>query len=161
MAVGFAMAQQMAQGLNQPQGTGAAVAGAPAAAAPNGDVLTPAQVAQRLGVTEQDGIASIDAGDLKGKKIGTQYRVTKAALDEFLEAQVARAKEEGGVPFPDWLYDRSVVTYAARLISWQAIEHAFQRISIGLGRRWRAGGDPLVDQDKRRVPTGPNPLHNR
>ncbi|XP_051219636.1 uncharacterized protein [Lolium perenne] len=34
-------------------------------------------------------------------------------------------------------------------------------VSIGLGRRWRAGGDPLVDQDKRRVPTGPNPLHNR
>uniref|UniRef100_A0ACD5UFV2 Uncharacterized protein n=1 Tax=Avena sativa TaxID=4498 RepID=A0ACD5UFV2_AVESA len=34
-------------------------------------------------------------------------------------------------------------------------------VTIGLGRRWRAGGDPLVDQDKRRVPTGPNPLHNR
>jgi hypothetical protein len=34
-------------------------------------------------------------------------------------------------------------------------------VSIGLGRRWRAGGDPLVDGDKRRVPTGPNPLHNR
>ncbi|CAM0902139.1 unnamed protein product [Alopecurus aequalis] len=34
-------------------------------------------------------------------------------------------------------------------------------VIIGLGRRWRAGGDPLVDQDKRRVPTGPNPLHNR
>ncbi|KAM0899716.1 hypothetical protein ACQ4PT_021114 [Festuca glaucescens] len=34
-------------------------------------------------------------------------------------------------------------------------------VSIGLGRRWRAGGDPLVDKDKRRVPTGPNPLHNR
>ncbi|CAN6241228.1 unnamed protein product [Urochloa humidicola] len=34
-------------------------------------------------------------------------------------------------------------------------------VSIGLGRRWRAGGDELVDDDKRRVPTGPNPLHNR
>ncbi|KAK3143486.1 hypothetical protein QOZ80_4AG0300900 [Eleusine coracana subsp. coracana] len=33
-------------------------------------------------------------------------------------------------------------------------------VSIGLGRRWRAG-DELVDEDKRRVPTGPNPLHNR
>ncbi|AQK46793.1 hypothetical protein Zm00014a_023679 [Zea mays] len=32
-------------------------------------------------------------------------------------------------------------------------------VSIGLGRRWRAGG--MVDEDKRRVPTGPNPLHNR
>jgi hypothetical protein len=34
-------------------------------------------------------------------------------------------------------------------------------VGIGLGRRWRAGGDELVDEDKRRVPTGPNPLHNR
>ncbi|KAF8660295.1 hypothetical protein HU200_057864 [Digitaria exilis] len=34
-------------------------------------------------------------------------------------------------------------------------------VSIGLGRRWRAGGGELVDGDKRRVPTGPNPLHNR
>jgi len=35
-------------------------------------------------------------------------------------------------------------------------------VSIGLGRRWRAGGgDDLIDEDKRRVPTGPNPLHNR
>jgi excisionase family DNA binding protein len=67
---------------------GVAVAGAVAAtaAAPavSVDVMTPAQVAQALGVTEADVIASIDAGDLKGKKIGAQYRVTKAALDEFL-----------------------------------------------------------------------------
>ena len=48
------------------------------------EILTPAQVAQTLGVTEGDVIASIDAGDLKGKKIGSQYRITKAALDEFL-----------------------------------------------------------------------------
>ena len=48
------------------------------------DVLTPAQVAQTLGVTEADVISSLEAGDLKGKKIGTQYRITRAALDEFL-----------------------------------------------------------------------------
>lgn len=59
----------------------------------------------------------------------------------------ARLKEEGGVPFPDWLYDRSVVTYAARLISWQAIEHAFQRISIGLGRRPRMNPDGFVSYE--------------
>jgi hypothetical protein len=36
-------------------------------------------------------------------------------------------------------------------------------VSIGLGRRWRAGAGAgeMVDEDKRRVPTGPNPLHNR
>ena len=86
MAMGFAMAQQMVQGMNQTQAAAAqqAPAAAPAPAAGNGDIFTPAQVAQTLGVTEQDVIASIEAGDLKGKKIGTQYRITKAALDEFL-----------------------------------------------------------------------------
>lgn len=59
----------------------------------------------------------------------------------------AREKKEGGVPFPDWLYDRSVVTYAVRLISWQAIEHAFQRISIGLGRRPRMNPDGFVSYE--------------
>ncbi|KAF0890657.1 hypothetical protein E2562_004171 [Oryza meyeriana var. granulata] len=35
-------------------------------------------------------------------------------------------------------------------------------VGIGLGHRWRPGGmGGLVDDDKRRVPTGPNPLHNR
>ncbi len=89
LAVGFGIAQQMmAQGglsVNPaipPPLPGAAVA-APAAAL-NLDVLTPAQVAEALGVTEADVIASLEAGDLKGRKIGSQYRVTKAALDEFL-----------------------------------------------------------------------------
>jgi excisionase family DNA binding protein len=29
-------------------------------------------------------MASITAGDLKAKKIGSQYRITKAAIDAFL-----------------------------------------------------------------------------
>jgi excisionase family DNA binding protein len=82
IAMGFGMANQMmgqgAFNMNAPQTAPAA------AAAPATDILTPAQVAQTLGVTEGDVIASIDAGDLKGKKIGSQYRITKAALDEFL-----------------------------------------------------------------------------
>ena len=63
---------------------GAAAPAAAAAAAPSVDILTPAQVAQTLGVTEADVIASIESGDIKAKKIGSQYRITKAALDEFL-----------------------------------------------------------------------------
>ena len=88
IAMGFGMAQQMmAQGAfnMNPAAGGAVPPPVPAAAAaPVLDILTPAQVAQTLGVTEADVIATIDAGDLKGKKIGTQYRITKAALDEFL-----------------------------------------------------------------------------
>ncbi|WP_009963215.1 SPFH and helix-turn-helix domain-containing protein [Verrucomicrobium spinosum] len=92
MAMGFAMAQEMMKNTNLSQGGGSTPpplpGGAPAAsAAPalNVDVLTPAQVAQVLGVTEEDVIASIDSGDLKGKKIGSAYRITRAALDDFLK----------------------------------------------------------------------------
>ena len=92
IAMGFGMAQQMmAQGVFNP---GAAAASPPPipgttppplpGAAPAADILTPAQVAQTLGVTEADVIATIEAGDIKAKKIGTQYRITKTALDEFL-----------------------------------------------------------------------------
>lgn len=92
LAVGFGIAQQMmAQGglsvnpaIPPPLPGAAAVAAAAPAAALTLDVLTPAQVADALGVTEADVIASLEAGDLKGRKIGTQYRVTRAALDEFL-----------------------------------------------------------------------------
>jgi excisionase family DNA binding protein len=48
--------------------------------------MTPSQVAQALGVAESDVIASLDSGDLKGKKIGTQWRVTRAAVDAFLHS---------------------------------------------------------------------------
>jgi hypothetical protein len=58
----------------------------------------------------------------------------------------ARPKEEGAL-FPYWLYDRSVVTYAVRLISWQAIEQAFQRLSIGLGWRQRMNPDGFVSYE--------------
>jgi len=42
--------------------------------------------------------------------------------------------------FPYWLYGSSSLAYMARLLSWPAIEHVSQRISIGLG--WRKRNDP-------------------
>ena len=92
MAMGFGMAQQMmAQGaFNMNPAAGGATppplpgAVAAPAAAPSLDILTPAQVAQTLGVSEADVISSIEGGQIKAKKIGTQFRITKAALDEFL-----------------------------------------------------------------------------
>jgi excisionase family DNA binding protein len=86
MAVGMAMAQQM---INQTggimaQGTPGVPAPAPAAGSP--ELLTPAQVAQALGVGETDVMSSLESGDLKGKKIGTQWRVTRAAVDAFLRS---------------------------------------------------------------------------
>jgi excisionase family DNA binding protein len=83
MAVGLTMAQQI---MKQP----AAAAGSPGEVAaaqapvPALDVLSPAQAAVMLNVTEADVIASLEAGDLKGKRIGSQWRVTRAAIEQFL-----------------------------------------------------------------------------
>jgi excisionase family DNA binding protein len=88
LAVGFGMAQQMMQqGLMKPQADAAMQlggAGAPAPAAPAVDLLGPADVATALGVSEEDVMAVIASGELKAKKIGTSYRVTRAALDAYL-----------------------------------------------------------------------------
>jgi excisionase family DNA binding protein len=86
LAMGFGMAQQMMASGMFSGGSGSA---APATAAALGggislDVLTPEQVAQALGVSEADVISSIESGDLKAKKIGSQYRITKAALEEMM-----------------------------------------------------------------------------
>ena len=90
LAMGMAMAQQM---MNQPGGIMAqgnpgiaapAPTPAPAAAAAAPELMSPAQVAQMLGVAESDVLASLEAGDLKGRRIGTQWRITRAAVDAFL-----------------------------------------------------------------------------
>jgi excisionase family DNA binding protein len=87
MAVGMAMAQQM---MNQSGGLMAQTTKGIAAPLPPGgpapELMNPAQVAQMLGVAESDVLASLEAGDLKGKKIGTQWRVPKAAVDAFLNS---------------------------------------------------------------------------
>ncbi len=91
MAVGMALAQQMMQqqGFMSPGQTQAQVpaASAPAAAAPPGlnfNLLNPAQAAQALGVSEADVMAVIESGELKARKIGSSYRITKDALETFL-----------------------------------------------------------------------------
>jgi len=72
---------QQQQAQQQPQ---AAPAAQPAASSGTPDVMTPGQAAQILQVAEEDVIAAIQAGDLKAKKIGNAYRISKAALEEFL-----------------------------------------------------------------------------
>jgi excisionase family DNA binding protein len=78
-----------------PQGTASAAgapvqvgAAAPAASvgAPLPDLLSPADAAKILGVTEADVVASLTDGSLKGKKIGSTWRITRTALDEFLKS---------------------------------------------------------------------------
>ncbi len=87
MAVGFAIAKEM---MNQTGGltaqTTTPVAGAsPVAAAGIPETLSPADAARLLGVTDTDVIASLESGDLKGKRIGSQWRITKSAIADFLK----------------------------------------------------------------------------
>ena len=85
LAMGMAMAQQM---MNQPGGIMAQTtpaAGAAPAASGIPETMGPADAAKALGVSEADVIASLEAGDLKGKKIGSQWRVTRGALADFLK----------------------------------------------------------------------------
>ena len=44
----------------------------------------PARKRQVLGVAEADVLAEIQAGNLKARQIGSQWRIAQAALDEFL-----------------------------------------------------------------------------
>ena len=86
------MGQQMMAAMNAssttPSGgpTGPAVPPAAGATGSLPELLGTADVAKALGVSEADVVATLEKGDLKGKKIGTTWRVTKAALDEFLKS---------------------------------------------------------------------------
>ena len=95
MAVGMAMAQQIMQqsgatpGQSVPPplpGQPAAVPPPPAATVGSPELLSPADAAKVLGVSEPDVLQTLESGDLKGKKIGSAWRITRAALDEFLKA---------------------------------------------------------------------------
>jgi len=85
MAVGWAMAQQMMQqpgGIMGQTTPAATPTGGPA----NPDLLSLSQAAQLLGVSEEDVMAVLNSGELKGKKIGNTWRITRAAVDDFLKS---------------------------------------------------------------------------
>ncbi len=90
MAVGLAMAQQLIEQQGGILGGMAPSKQPVATPSPTGvrtpEILTPADVAKVLNVSEADVIATIESGDLNGKKIGSSYRVTRAALDAFLNS---------------------------------------------------------------------------
>ena len=93
LAIGLAMAKQISDSMQQPNAASATTAtpgnppdgGAAAGTGAAFDLLSPAQAAQLMGVSEADVLQSISSGDLKAKKIGTTFRIPRAALDEFLK----------------------------------------------------------------------------
>ncbi|MHC1773346.1 MAG: SPFH domain-containing protein [Flexilinea sp.] len=85
--VGLGNIISQAYGANAQQPAQPAVPAAAAAAsapAENG-VMTPGEVAQLLKVSEEDILAAIQAGDLKARKIGSAYRISKESIDDFLK----------------------------------------------------------------------------
>jgi excisionase family DNA binding protein len=82
MGIGNALSSAL-NNANQPQGgaQGGAAAGG-AAAMP--DIMTPTEAAQFLKVSAEDVVAAIEAGDLKARKIGSAYRISKESLQDFL-----------------------------------------------------------------------------
>jgi excisionase family DNA binding protein len=81
LAVGLSIAQQIMQQQGMPT-AGATRPAAPAAAA--AELLSPADVAQALGVQESDVMTIIESGELAAKKIGSSYRIKRSAVDEYL-----------------------------------------------------------------------------
>jgi excisionase family DNA binding protein len=84
LAVGFGIAQEMMrQGFAGGQATPTV---APPAASGLPELLGPADAAQALGVTEADVMTVLESGDLKGKKIGSAWRISRAALADYMKA---------------------------------------------------------------------------
>jgi len=77
MGIGNLMQQATSGAMQQPSG-GAKAAGIP-------DVMTPADAAAILKVSEEDVLAAIKDKSLKAKKMGSAYRISKSALEEFLK----------------------------------------------------------------------------
>jgi excisionase family DNA binding protein len=89
LAVGFGLAQQMMKEgfMSGHAAPTVAVAGPPAAAGPAAglpELLSPAEAAQALGVTEADVMAVLESGELKGRKIGSTWRIPRAAVVSYL-----------------------------------------------------------------------------
>jgi excisionase family DNA binding protein len=87
LGAGVGMGAAMAQAMSQGMGGGAQQ---PAAAAPAAavvpEIMTLSEAAAYMRVGEEDILSVIQSGELKAKKIGTSYRVSKKAVDEYLSS---------------------------------------------------------------------------
>ena len=84
LGAGLAIGQQMAKEFAQTNPAGAVQSPNVSSGIP--ELLSPADAAKTLGVSENDVMTALAEGSLKGKKIGSTWRITRAALDEFLKS---------------------------------------------------------------------------
>jgi len=87
LGAGVGMGAAMAQAIGQAMAGGQAQ-GQPAAAAPAAtpEIMTLAEAAAYMRVSEADLLALIQSGELKAKKIGAEYRISKKAIDSYLSS---------------------------------------------------------------------------
>lgn len=83
MGIGNVLGSALQQNMQQPAGGNQQASNA-AASVPS--VMTPSEAAGYLRVSEEDVVAAIEEGQIKAKKIGRAYRISKEALDDFLSS---------------------------------------------------------------------------
>ena len=87
MGIGNLMGQALQGGMQQSaQQQSQSSAGGAAAGGGMSVVMTPAEAAAVLRVSEEDVMAAITAGDLKAKKLGSAYRISRTSLEEYLKS---------------------------------------------------------------------------
>jgi excisionase family DNA binding protein len=84
MGIGNVLSSSLA-GMTSNQNSSAGTGATTAASTAMPDVMTPSEAAVFLKVSEEDVVAAISAGELKARKIGSAYRVSKESLQEFLK----------------------------------------------------------------------------
>ncbi|HEY58695.1 MAG TPA: helix-turn-helix domain-containing protein [Anaerolineae bacterium] len=90
MGIGNVMAQTL-QGMNQAEKQSSQGSGSTQSGAHEEEelppVMTPAEAAEVLKVSEEDVLAAIEAGELKARKIGRAVRISREALLKFLSGE--------------------------------------------------------------------------
>jgi excisionase family DNA binding protein len=84
LGAGIGLGGAMAGAISQAMQGGGQTVGASTGAMP--DVMTLEEAARYLKVSPDDVMSLITAGQLKAKQIGTQYRISKAAIEDYLKA---------------------------------------------------------------------------
>ncbi len=85
MGIGNLMNQSLQGGMANNQQGGQQTQAGGAATGGMAEVMTPAEAAAVLRVSEEDVVAAITSGDLKAKKLGSAYRISREALEAFLK----------------------------------------------------------------------------
>jgi excisionase family DNA binding protein len=85
LGAGAGLGAMMGQTLGQAMQAGQQQGGQAATPAP-ADVMTLSEAAAYMRVGEEDVLAAINSGELKAKKIGSSYRLSKEAIDAFLKS---------------------------------------------------------------------------